>query len=89
MLSVACFTGMGNISASAAAPTYRHVRTDSMRIALTFDDGPHPTQTQRILDILDRYSVRATFFMIGSNVEYYPKVARDVIARGHEVGNHT
>lgn len=73
----------------ARAQMCRSVNTDTKQIALTFDDGPHPTQTKRILDILDRYGVRATFFMIGVNVERYPEVAMEVIARGHEVGNHT
>ncbi len=77
------------LEASAEAEVYRSVPNGEKRIALTFDDGPHPTQTHRILDILDRYGVRATFFMIGVNVERYPEAAREVIARGHEVGNHT
>ncbi len=59
------------------------------RIALTFDDGPHPIVTEQILDILDKYHAKATFFMLGSRVQYYPDIARDVLARGHEVGNHT
>ena len=60
-----------------------------MQIALTFDDGPHPILTERILKILARYNVKATFFMVGVNVENYPDAARAVIAAGHEVGNHT
>ena len=59
------------------------------RIVLTFDDGPHPKQTIQILDFLDRYGIKATFFMIGVNVSNYPQVANEVVARGHEVGNHT
>ncbi len=59
------------------------------RIALTFDDGPHPHQTEHILSVLEHYGVQATFFMIGVNVENYPEAARAVIAAGHEVGNHT
>ncbi|MBE6554476.1 MAG: hypothetical protein E7666_09065 [Ruminococcaceae bacterium] len=74
---------------SAQIEVYRSVKTDGMQIALTFDDGPHPTQTQRIMEILDRYAVKATFFMVGVNVVNYPTVAAEVIARGHEVGNHT
>lgn len=75
--------------AEAAAPTYRTDKTNSMQIALTFDDGPHPSQTKRILDILDRFNVKATFFMIGINVTRYPKAAQEVAQRGHEIGNHT
>ena len=68
---------------------YRSVTNDEMQIALTFDDGPHPHQTQQILDLLDRYNVKATFFMVGVNVVNYPDVARAVLDSGHEVGNHT
>ncbi|MBQ7347950.1 MAG: polysaccharide deacetylase family protein [Clostridia bacterium] len=74
---------------SAQTEVYRSVKNDSMKIALTFDDGPHPTLTPRILEILDRYHVKATFFMVGINVENYPDAARAVIEAGHEVGNHT
>ena len=74
---------------SAQAKIYRSVQTDTMQIALTFDDGPHPYLTREILDILDQYSVKATFFMVGVNVVNYPDMAREVICRGHEVGNHT
>ncbi len=61
----------------------------SKRVVLTFDDGPHPKQTLQILDLLDRYQIKATFFMIGVNVKHYPQVAAEVAARGHEIGNHT
>ena len=71
------------------ASGYRSVPTETSRIALTFDDGPHPRLTPRILDILDRYGVHATFFMIGVNAENYPQAARAVVERGHEIGNHT
>ena len=76
-------------SSSAQGEVYRSVKTDSMQIALTFDDGPHPFLTQRILDILSKYDVKATFFMVGENVINYPDAARAVLAAGHEVGNHT
>ncbi|MGE7842502.1 polysaccharide deacetylase family protein [Lysinibacillus sp. NPDC093712] len=59
------------------------------RIALTFDDGPHPKVTEQILNTLDKYHAKATFFMLGSRVKHYPDIARDVLARGHEIGNHT
>ncbi len=58
-------------------------------VALTFDDGPHPTLTDKILGILDKYDVKATFFEIGANVRQYPQVTERVIAAGHEIGNHT
>ncbi len=62
---------------------------DRMEIALTFDDGPHPYYTPIILKILDEYDIKATFFMIGENVSYYPAAAEAVFDAGHEIGNHT
>ena len=59
------------------------------RVALTSDDGPHPKVTKQIPDTLDRYNAKATFFMLGNRVQYYPEIALDVLNRGHEVGNHT
>lgn len=58
------------------------------RIALTFDDGPHPENTPRILDILDIGGVTATFFVQGRIAEKYPALVREVSARGHQIGNH-
>ncbi len=62
---------------------------DNKVAALTFDDGPHPHQTDEILAILAKYGVKATFFEIGCNVRLYPEVTSRVIAAGHEIGNHT
>lgn len=76
-------------SSDAEAPVYRCTEKDDMRIALTFDDGPHPYYTELILDILEKYDVRATFFFVGQNIEYYPEAAERVRSRGHEIGNHT
>ncbi len=76
----------------AAAPriVYRYAgNTEGQRIALTFDDGPHPRYTAEILDILKEYNVKATFFCVGSNAESYPELIRREIAEGHEVANHT
>jgi peptidoglycan/xylan/chitin deacetylase (PgdA/CDA1 family) len=58
-------------------------------VALTFDDGPHPQFTPPILDILRRYGVKATFFMLGSQAERHPDLVRQVVAEGHVVANHT
>ncbi|HWP97125.1 MAG TPA: polysaccharide deacetylase family protein [Syntrophomonadaceae bacterium] len=58
-------------------------------VAITFDDGPYPKYTEQILDILDKYEIKATFFMIGQRVEEYPDIAREVQARGHLIGNHS
>ena len=77
---------------TASAEAHRaisHGNRQEKRIALTFDDGPHPRYTEKILGILEKYDVKATFFMIGSNARLYPDVARKVSAAGHEIGNHT
>ena len=58
-------------------------------VALTFDDGPHKTYTPEILDILDEYNAKATFFIVGSNAEEYPEIVLETYNRGHEIGNHT
>lgn len=58
------------------------------RIALTFDDGPHPEHTPLILDILVSHSAKATFFLQGLEAEKYPALVRRLYAEGHEIGNH-
>ena len=68
---------------------YNSKSNSEMKIALTFDDGPHPSQTKRILDVLDKYNVKATFFMVGINVSRYSEAGKEVALRGHEIGNHT
>ncbi len=71
-------------------PLICHGRDNSrMEIALSFDDGPHPRYTPMILEILEEYAIKATFFMVGENVKYYPSAAESVAAAGHEIGNHT
>ncbi|MDE6811895.1 MAG: polysaccharide deacetylase family protein [Muribaculaceae bacterium] len=59
------------------------------RVYLTFDDGPIPEVTPWVLDVLDRYGVRATFFMVGQNVERNPALLDEIRRRGHRIGNHT
>jgi len=68
---------------------YRNNENQYKKIALTFDDGPHPRITPKILEILDKYEVKATFFTVGINVHYYPETFEKIVAHGHEVGNHT
>lgn len=58
-------------------------------VYLTFDDGPIPEVTPWVLDVLDRYRIKATFFMVGDNVRKHPEVYRMVVERGHRIGNHT
>lgn len=63
----------------------RHQRS----VYLTFDDGPIPEATPFILDVLDRFDAKATFFMVGENAVKYPHLLEEVRQRGHQVGNHT
>ncbi|NLM07245.1 MAG: polysaccharide deacetylase [Tissierellia bacterium] len=63
---------------------------DNRKIAyLTFDDGPSKVSTPKILDILDKYEVKATFFVQGRNVDIYPDILKDIYKRGHAIGNHS
>lgn len=68
---------------------YWHGDISRPEIALTFDDGPNEPYTSEILDILKKYNVKATFFLLGKNVERYPDTARRIVEEGHAVGNHT
>jgi peptidoglycan/xylan/chitin deacetylase (PgdA/CDA1 family) len=59
------------------------------KITLTFDDGPVPGITDWVLEELEKRSMKATFFMVGDNVRKYPALAQEVVAAGHQLGNHT
>jgi len=69
------------------APVYR-VQTKEKVIALTFDDGPHPVYTGKILKMLRDKGIRATFFLNGHHVKAHPALAKQIVLQGHEVGNH-
>ncbi len=69
--------------------TIYYVKSSEKLVALTFDDGPSPIWTPKILDELNKSRVKATFFMLGEHVEKYPEVAQRVVREGHEIGNHT
>ena len=75
-------------SAELFGPTVRHADSPK-KLALTFDDGPNPAVTPRLLDLFDRHSVRATFFLIGKFVRECPGLAQEISLRGHLIGNHT
>ncbi len=64
-------------------------RLDDDSIALTFDDGPHPTWTPWVMNELAKASIKATFFLIGNNVKKHPEIVRDLRAEGHTIGGHT
>ncbi len=63
--------------------------TQEKKVAITFDDGPDPTWTPQILDLLKEKGAKATFFLIGMEVEKYPGIAKRIFREGHEIGNHT
>ena len=65
------------------------LNTDKRIVALTYDDGPNPPYTERLLDVLAKHNVKATFFMIGNRIEKHPETVNRVIAEGHQIGNHT
>ena len=90
VLSILIFA-LTPLSALAAPKIiYQHTGNNGKkRVALTFDDGPHPRYTPQILDILSEFGVEATFFVVGSNAEYYPDLVKRELAEGHEIGNHT
>lgn len=66
-----------------------HRDRESREIYLTFDDGPVPGVTEKVLNILNHYNYKATFFMVGHNVTKYTSLAKEVLAAGHLIGNHT
>lgn len=65
------------------------VPTQEKAVAFTFDDGPHPLYTRQILDIFRSYNAKATFFMIGQEINAFEDIAAEVHIAGHEIGNHT
>ena len=65
------------------------VSPQNKKAYLTFDDGPDSVVTQLILDTLDRYGVKGTFFVVGTEIEKNPEVLKDIVERGHAIGNHT
>lgn len=71
---------------SEVSPSVDSVRK---KVALTFDDGPDPKVTRQILETLQKHDAKATFFMLGSRVEYYPDIVTEMKDAGHELGNHT
>jgi peptidoglycan/xylan/chitin deacetylase (PgdA/CDA1 family) len=65
------------------------LKSNEKVIALTFDDGPGPKNTAQVLEILKKNNIKATFFMVGQMVKYFPQIAKQVAADGHVIGNHT
>lgn len=72
-----------------AGVTFSRVSVSEPYVAMTFDDGPHPQNTPRLLDMLRERNIKATFYVIGRSVDLYPSITRRIVAEGHEIGNHT
>lgn len=85
-LGLLLITAVCSFSAQA---NINNVQTTQMLIALTFDDGPVPGDTEEILDILKREGAKCTFFVEGRRVADHPDIARRIIAEGHELANHS
>jgi peptidoglycan-N-acetylglucosamine deacetylase len=70
-------------------PVFTRFETDQQEVWLTIDDGPAPEHTLRILDVLEQFNARATFFVIGQSAEMHPHLITEILARGHALANHT
>lgn len=80
---------MGTIQAAVYADSSETEAEKDVEIALTFDDGPHPVWTEKLLDGLKARGIRATFFVIGQSAEKYPELVERMVDEGNQVGNHT
>jgi peptidoglycan/xylan/chitin deacetylase (PgdA/CDA1 family) len=69
-------------------PVLGELPSDGKRVSLTFDDGPNPDATPRVLDALAKHGVKATFFVLGAHAERWPDLVHRVLEEGHQIGNH-
>lgn len=77
-----------SVSMLTNTQVYYHYKTVEPYLSLTFDDGPRKVQTLKTLSILKKYDIKATFFVVGENIEYQKDVLKEVYNQGHEIGNH-
>ncbi len=96
LTGAAILAGAGCVSYQSIAPTaqwygrtFTGLKSGDPRIALTYDDGPNDPHTFRLLEVLAKHNVRATFFLIGRFVQQRPDIVREIVKAGHVVGNHT
>lgn len=80
---------VSRVPPSGAKNSYSSVQVSGPYLAITFDDGPHPQNTPRLLGILRERNIKATFFVVGTLVKEYPGIIRAILADGHEIGNHS
>ena len=90
-LAAASLAGYQSMAPSAQwyGKTFTRLPRSSRKLALTYDDGPNDPHTLRLMEVLAKHDVRATFFCIGRYAQQKPQIVRDLIKAGHEVGNHT
>jgi peptidoglycan-N-acetylglucosamine deacetylase len=86
---VLCLTASFLPGTNFLGPVISHGKTGQHIVALTFDDGPAEPLTREILSLLDKYSVPATFFVVGVKADCHPEIIKEMIVRGHTVGNHS
>lgn len=82
-------SALPSVPPAGAKVSYSQVNITQPVVAMTFDDGPHPVLTPRLLDILKERNIKCTFFVIGRSAKAHPQIIRRMIAEGHEVANHT
>jgi peptidoglycan/xylan/chitin deacetylase (PgdA/CDA1 family) len=80
---------LARFSTPEAPSVLRRIDVREKLVALTFDDGPTPAYTRRLMTLLEHHQIPATFFFIGRQVERYPEIAREAARRGFEIGNHS
>jgi peptidoglycan/xylan/chitin deacetylase (PgdA/CDA1 family) len=80
---------VSNIGLNIFVPSIHKGNPRNSSIALTFDDGPHPVYTPIVLDLLKKYNAKATFFLIGKNIQAYPYLVERILAEKHTIGNHS
>ena len=88
---LACWAGYHTMAPTSQlyGPTFVGLGPGSRTLALTYDDGPNDPYTWRMMEVLERHGVKATFFLIGEYVQQKPAIARALVAAGHAVGSHT
>jgi len=90
-LAAACAAGYQSMAPTGQwyGRTFTGLSPAARKLALTYDDGPNDPHTQRLLEVLAKHDVRATFFLIGKHVKQRPEIARAIAQAGHTIGNHT
>lgn len=89
LVSILTLMTQSALAEKSTSETIRHVKTSEKVVALTFDDGPSEPYTQQILDVLNKNNVKGTFYILGGNAKEYPKIIKQIMNDGHELGSHS